>query len=324
MTVKSPVFAAARISVLENKLISRDNLNNIAHIGYDELIKILHDINYGGANGQSDDIDELISGEIDNLRKLISELSCDEQLTDLFFFKNDITNLKHLIKLKLQGKEPDYNLLDKNGLYDTKLLALMVKEWEFPDFPEIVKHELSLLDEKLAVSKNPQTVSVYLDRAYYKYVRSFNRKEIDAYFGTECDFINLLTVLRMLKYDVSADELEQLFMPEYNISYSALKKCYMEKSLSASKLLDNVPFNVSKYMRNPIDNSDVIALQKAKDDCLIAIARENKAQMDTIYPVIWFYVAKTREAEIIRLAATLKRSGISDNIIEERLRELYG
>ena len=44
----------------------------------------------------------------------------------------------------------------------------------------------------------------------------------------------------------------------------------------------------------------------------------------TIFPIVGYYLARDREAKAVRLILTVKRNGLDDAIIAERLRELYG
>jgi hypothetical protein len=40
--------------------------------------------------------------------------------------------------------------------------------------------------------------------------------------------------------------------------------------------------------------------------------------------VVGYYIARDREAKAIRMILTVKRNGLDDGVITERLRELYG
>ena len=43
-----------------------------------------------------------------------------------------------------------------------------------------------------------------------------------------------------------------------------------------------------------------------------------------MYPIYGYYFAREREAKAVRLILTVKRNGLDDAVIQERLCELYG
>ena len=324
MTEKSAIFGAARVSVIEKQLLNKENLRSLIETDADGAMKLLSGRSYGGENAGSDNLESLIAGEIKYARGIVLELSSDPVCTDAFLLRHDITNLKLLIKLRLQGIEPDISALSKYGLYEPALLALMVKEWDFPELPELFREWLKKLDGELARDKNPQTVSVTLDKMYYSYVRSPGKPFLNEYFGTECDFVNLLTLMRMKKYDISKSLFESLLMPEYRLGLKTVCECFTKKELNPKKLVSGGFHGVEKTLCAALEGDNAFAVQKLKDDVLLSLIRERKNDMQSVYPVIWFYAAKVRESEIIRLVVTMKRSGFKNDKIEERLRELYG
>jgi vacuolar-type H+-ATPase subunit C/Vma6 len=44
----------------------------------------------------------------------------------------------------------------------------------------------------------------------------------------------------------------------------------------------------------------------------------------TIFPIVGYLLARDRESKAVRLILTVKRNGLDDGVITERLRELYG
>mgnify|MGYP000845338050 FL=1 len=65
-------------------------------------------------------------------------------------------------------------------------------------------------------------------------------------------------------------------------------------------------------------------LEKARDDYLLSLVNGHRHDVMTIFPVVGYYLARDREAKAVRLIITVKRNGLDDNLISERLRELYG
>lgn len=319
----SRIFSAARIMSLEKKLLSKSDIHRLVSMDHDGAVKLLHEKGYGGANAASTDIEELIEGELSLCGRLVRELTSDEKITDAFFMRTDVRNLKLLIKLRLQGRSLDEAHLEGGGVTEPKLLALMVKAWEFGQLPEIISRAIKDIDEDFAQRRDPQTVSVMLDRAYFSYVRSLGDAFLSEYFGVECDFINVICALRMKKYE--ADGIMRLMMPEYRIPVKKIAKQLAEGDIVIRELARDTEGEESKtLLALSRDSLQIQAVEKARDDCLMAIARRDKNNMESLAPVIWYNIAKQRESDIIRLVVTLKRNGVKNADIEERLRELYG
>ncbi|MGN0785593.1 MAG: V-type ATPase subunit, partial [Candidatus Aphodomorpha sp.] len=66
------------------------------------------------------------------------------------------------------------------------------------------------------------------------------------------------------------------------------------------------------------------ALEKQRDNYLLTLIRSHKYDMFSIYPILGYLLARDREAKAVRLIVTVKRNGLDDSVIQERLCELYG
>ena len=65
-------------------------------------------------------------------------------------------------------------------------------------------------------------------------------------------------------------------------------------------------------------------VEKARDDYLMSLISAHKHDAMSLYPVVGYIIAKEREAQNVRLILTVKRNGLSENVIAERLVKLYG
>ena len=66
------------------------------------------------------------------------------------------------------------------------------------------------------------------------------------------------------------------------------------------------------------------ALERRRDDYLLSLVKGRKYDVLTIYPLLGYLFARDREAKAVRLILTVKRNGLDDAVIQERLCELYG
>ena len=101
---------------------------------------------------------------------------------------------------------------------------------------------------------------------YYSYVRSPGKPFLNEYFGTECDFVNLLTLMRMKKYDISKSLFESLLMPEYRLGLKTVCECFTKKELNPKArgkmhFLDSE--DGSRYYRKNISREIIAAYKQA-------------------------------------------------------------
>ena len=68
----------------------------------------------------------------------------------------------------------------------------------------------------------------------------------------------------------------------------------------------------------------IAALERERDDYLLSLVKDHKYDALTMYPVYGYYFAREREAKAVRLIMTVKRNGLDDAVIQERLCDLYG
>jgi vacuolar-type H+-ATPase subunit C/Vma6 len=56
----------------------------------------------------------------------------------------------------------------------------------------------------------------------------------------------------------------------------------------------------------------------------MSLIAAHKHDVTSLYPVVGYIIAKEREAQNVRLILTVKRNGLDESVIAERLVKLYG
>lgn len=323
MAQESALFGVGRVRALEKRLIGRDRMQQLIDSTYDEGARMLYDIGYGaGADGP----EAQMNAEMAAAARLMREISPDDALTDAFLLRTDVLNLKLLLKLKLlnSGEEPE---LAAGGLFAPAELSRMAADSAYGHFPEPLGSAIAAAELKAAASKDPRELSVGLDRAYFAFVTGLGRPFLNRYFGALADFDNMLAVQRLKKMNAGADRVKQTMLPGGGIPERALVSAYDAQPDMLPKLVgldspagDALKAALADYART----GSLPGLERARDDALMAIAREGKADTDTAAPIIGYYLAKEREARQIHLILTLRRNNVAEQAVAERLRELYG
>jgi V/A-type H+-transporting ATPase subunit C len=329
MPHQGPLYGVARVRVLEKGLIGKNRMQRLLEASSSEAIRLLSEMGYGGSReAGTDSVEEMIVSELSRTRGIIDEVTPDQALTDLFFLKYDIGALKLFLKLRLTKGTRSVPLV--KGVYETERLASAVDKKEYSFLPEEIQNALSRLEKSFETGADPQRISTELDKAYFLHVwkalEGTNYGDTKRYFSELADFDNVLAMLRLALMGASADEFAAVLLPAGSLSEESLKKAFGLPSDEAQRLLEieGASKPLLKGISEAVRSGRISALEKARDDRLMDIAREGKQDIDTVRPILGFLLAREQEAKCIRLIVTAKRNGLADEVITERLRELYG
>lgn len=327
MPQPSYTYANARLAALSKHLVDASTIRRMADGSLSDAIRTLQDLRYGGMGDGSDvSVEQLIDNELNEATEEIRALSPKPETTDLFLLKNDVQNLKMLLKARMLGMQDP--ALCAGGVYEWDALREMVREQSYDALPMAIAEEIRALEKQLAVRVDPQQISVALDRAYLKYalIATKNDKVLRQYFCAMCDFDNVLTYLRVRAMGGSKEMLDDLLLPEGGIRKQQLMETfdlsfeYLNRILASSVCREPLLMGLNSMQHS----GNIGDVEKARDNYLISLFTAHRYETDSIYPVIGYYLAKERESRAIRLIVTAKRNQLSDAVITERLVTLYG
>lgn len=329
MPQPSYAYACARISALEKGLLSGATVKRMAESSLDDAMRQLLDARYGSMpEATPTDCERMIDNERRLTAQVIRELSPEPALTDLFLLQTDIHNLKVLIKARMLGTTEI--AWQEGGLYSRELLTAAVNAQEYRALPDALRDTLNELERKLKIHAVPQLVSVMLDYAYLKHAvqqaETCNEPFAKQYFSALCDFDNVLTFLRMRAMGAPKEDLKEMLLPAGGIPLRTLVDSY---ELTADTLTRALSGSVAREAMNEglsamLVSGNIGMLEKARDNYLLSLVNDHRHDVLTIFPVVGYYLARDREAKAVRLILTVKRNGLEDGVIAERLRELYG
>ena len=329
MPQPSYAYACARISALEKSLFGRDAIRRMAEGSLEDALRQLADAKYGNLpDATGEDTERMIESVRKQTAETIRDLSPDTRLTDLFLLQTDAQNLKVLIKARLLSTTDLYWL--EGGLYSREQLETMVSGARYELLPAEMGEAMTRLEAKLKISQEPQLVSVYADYGYHAHclstANSIKEPFVRQYFAALCDFNNVITFLRMRAMGAQKEDLKEVLLPGAGVRGEALIAAY---ELSAETLNKAISTSVAKSalqegLNRMLATGSISMLEKARDDYLLSLVNDHRHESMTIFPIVGYYLARDREAKAVRLILTVKRNGLDDAIISERLRELYG
>ena len=327
MAQKSYAYACARVSALSRRLLDDTALKRMAEGSMGDALRILIDDRYGSLPDAGEgDGERMIERELIAMREEVRSISPEPQITDLFLLQSDVMNLKTLIKARLlEQKDVSWQA---GGLYDREVLEKAVSDQDYRFLPEDMAEELNALEKRLAVSVEPQLISIALDRAYLRHALKAAAKNrgFSHYFKAKADFDNVLTFLRVRAMGGGRGMLKDVLLVEGGIPFRAFFEGYDFSAEGFGKIVESSVCR--RELATALDRmygaGSIGEVEKARDNYLMSLIAAHKHDVMSLYPVVGYILAKEREAQNVRLILTVKRNGLNDSVIAERLVKLYG
>lgn len=326
MPQKSALYGVARIRSAERFLIPRERMRKLAEMSAEDVLGQLVEGGYGALpDAKAADPEALIASELAKTNELVRDVSTEPEQTDIFFMQADVHNLKLLLKLRLTGGESD--ALMKGGCYDPKFLAKCVEDADYSRLPDIFKETLDAFEkEAKSGTVDPALLSTALDDAYIRYALQKGNDFVKTYFRAFADFTNIATLLRVRAIKGERARFASLLIEPGDVSKSSLLSAFELSDDALSKALPVGP--AKEYMARGIETAvktgRISAVERERDNYLIRLATDRKSETDTNGPVYGYLLAKRQEANVLRLILTAKRNDLPQEVIDERMRLLYG
>ncbi len=322
---ESLVNSIARLRVIEKRLLTSEHMARIsAAQSYEDALRILREAGYGQntdaeVSAADDELEQMIARELAAAYSTVDELMPERfrGVTDAFRMRHDVINIKLLYKLRLLKQSAEDAQLDLGGIYEGEKLKKAIASGDYAFLPKQLGSELERLDVDTYYGADPRAVSVAIDNAYAEYGMAHPNAFVRKYFRALADFDNILTIIRGC-----ADG----FMPEGEITRAELEKMSARFASEPAKLCDMIADYSHPPVRRAVREAyelylktgSASAFEGARDEYLIKLASEGKADIDSPAPIVGYLLAREREAAVVRLILTAKRSGIPMNNVKER------
>jgi V/A-type H+-transporting ATPase subunit C len=332
MSENKYLYSVTRIRALETKLLDKAKIERMIEArNADEIIKILYETEYANSISEMksvEDYESVLSKELSNTYKLLSEISPVPELTNLFQLRYDIHNLKTLLKSSYLDEEND-ELLSEIGTIPIQQLKGMIKEKVFSDLDPLVRESLEEVVGEFTVNPDPQLIDVTLDKALYKlmYKAAKDSKSsfLTDYISTQIDLINIKSLIRVKSMGYGREFLKKVILENGKLDYAFFSDIFDE---SLETLIDRLAYKdygkvveegISNYMRT----KSLTRFEKLSDDFIFELAKKGKYVAFGIEPLIGYLMAKENETKIIRMIMVGKINEIPNELIRERLRDVY-
>lgn len=268
-----------------------------------------------------------------NLSEMYAELfmaTPDVEVVELFSLRYTYHNLKVLLKQRFSGENLEH-LLIPIGKYSLASLKKLVETGEGDDEDPIlisgVQESIRAFDEEHRL----EAATVFMDTYYFKHLRAISDRShnssITRITDDMVDLYNLSTIVRSLKqkkprgflYTVLSSSgtipKQDLIEEARNGSASVVRKFYMGKAYSS---------RLSDLISDSSNEIDALQLDKLMDVLTYEQVAEGLYRPFGPLPLLGYLFAKEKEVTNIRLILVGKDNQISEGILRERMRPVYG
>jgi len=325
-------YAVGKIRAREVRLLNLHKLLSIIEAeNVEQALKGLSDTDYGEGLAlvkTEENFDSHLSRQIESIYELISELTHDPELTDLFILRNDFHNIKVAFKKKCGATvEEEYYLAP--SIVNREELAEAMETGNFARLPPLLAGALQKIERIFSAEKNIQLIDTTLDEKYLSHCLQVSRRAkcefLEKLFSIQIDLTNIRTFLRLKEMGKGRDYLEECL-----ISGGVLEREHFLKSFEGSMegFVDSLRFkDYYEIVKRGVDHwkrrGSFSLLEKLFDDYSLNFVKKAKYITFGIEPLIGYLVAKEMEVKNLRTIVVGKFNGLSTEIIKQRLRDTY-
>ncbi len=325
-------YAVGKIRAREVRLLDLPKLLSIIEAeNVEQALGGLSDTDYreglAAVKGE-EDFDLHLSRQMESVYGLISELTQDPKITDLFILRNDFHNIRVAFKKKYVATREDEYYLSPSKVNREELVEA-VGTGNFSRLPPLLAGALEKIERIYSSEKKIPLVDTILDEVYFSHSLQVARQAkcefLEKIFLIQIDLTNIRTFLRLKEMAKGRDALSNRL-----ISGGVLEREDFLKSFAGSveSFVDSLRFkDYYEILRSGMEHwkksGSFSFLEKLFDDYLLNFAKKAKYISFGIEPLIGYLVAKEMEVKNLRTAIVGKFNKLSAESIKGRLREVY-
>lgn len=312
----------------EGRMLSDEKLSRLLDASdFSDAAKLLSDSGYPDMSAMdSKQLDETLS---QYRASVFAELSGNDKaraITDLFRMKYDYHNVKALVKAMGANVGSDA-ILSHSGRIQPQVLADAFISGERTSLPPMMRLAISEGVGILSRTSNPQLADIAVDKLYFQEMSELAEEIgdnlITSYVRILIDSTNLRTAVRTLRMGRNADFLKSALIPGGNVDiarYASLSPTGEE----LSELFVSSPLEKAAQLGPAaIAGGRLTPFERECDNGIQYLLSSSKLDGFGATAVVSYLAALENEITAIRMILTGKLSGITPEVIRERLRNSY-
>lgn len=323
-------YAVGRIRSLENRYLTRQDIERlIATEESEEAYRFL--VEKGYAEGEPkvktwSDLESCLRIQRQEVLALISTLSKDTSISDLFRERYDFHNLKVLLKARYSGQNLEHLLIDV-GTVPVEILTEAVADDDYRSSPQFISNTVQVVNTGWEKTNNPQLVDILTDGEMYKrlssVIRPFGNNFLNRWLDLEIDLANIKTLVRVKWLDLDTALLTQSLIEGGSIKETELFPLRETPWETVASF-----FSKTRYAKTVATGTDALLksdsflpLEKMADVTLISYLERAKVQSLGIEPLVAYLLLKEYEFKAVRTVLVGKANHLPAELMRNKLPE---
>ena len=332
MDVMKFTQAVSRIWVLETKLIDKAKIERMIEApSANEVLRILNETEYSNVSSnikRAEDYEEILSAELKRVYDLVYEISPIKDVVKIMSLKYDYHNIKVLLKGKVLNKDLSSMLINLGSL-DLQEIKRKIDGDNFKSLSGNLGKGIAEALKAFEETKDPQKIDIILDKYMYKDLvelqKSLNYKFIDNLVKAMIDSTNIRTLLRIKKQNKNRDFAKEVIVEGGEIDSSRLIALLSETPENIMNKLQSTIYSnlVKEGLEGYIESDSASLLEKLSDNYIMDLMKGSKLVTFGPEKILSYIYAKETEIKVIRIIMVGKLNNIAEEVIRERLRDIY-
>lgn len=315
-------YAVARIRANERKLLKKADIEAlIAAKNSKTASEYLQSVGWADSSKEFD-LNEAIDRQNKELWTLLKESVPDAEELKVFTTESDFYNLKTAIKCMLTGEDAKKYFCYPTSL-DLDFLEEKVKLHEFDKLPKDLAEAAKEAYETACTTESGQLADIIIDKAA---LRALLKNAENSGCDMVKEIADFLCAAADMKIAVRCHRTgrDKVFTQNALCPCDALdiKQLASFAEKSESELISYL--EKTKYGKGAqLIEKNTVAFEKWVDDTVTEITKKAKYEFFGFEPVCAYLFSKRNEIKTVRIIISAKESGLSQEEIRTRVRELY-
>ncbi len=319
MTEKHYAYAVAYMKTFENKMLTSNDIETLLNTeDVSRAVKILADKGYGHNLKGNESVSEILKSELEKVWCEAKKACPDNAPLEILLYKNDFHNLKTVLKATVSEVSFDGMIL-RPCITEPYEIAEAVKTEVFEELPEFLKEPAMTAYKLIGEARDGQSMEVYLDRACLEAMKKRAEEERNEALSGWVD-INVLIANMKTAARVVGRNIDFIKSAMIETAYSEM---LIEASLKSEKDVAEAIRSLGYSKGAELLEKSFSDFEKWCDNLKLDYVKKEKSKCFGFEPVLAFLTGKEFELQTVRIILSGKENSVPNEIIRERLRDMY-
>ena len=316
------VFAVARIRAKERLLLSDADIRQMAAMPDLKMILGFLEEHGWGEDGETD-MESMLAAEEEKTRQLMNQLGVEGSSMEVLFYPQIYHNLKAAIK-EICTEEENRDAFYPHERFGREQMLKILRDGPYAALPGHMQKVAREAKELMLTTRDGQRCDFMVDRACLDAQESVAETTKDAlladYLESQVAVSDIRIAVRAQKTGRPLNVIQEALAPCHSLDVKALARAAVEGEENIHAFLEGHGYAEGSAALK----ESFASFERWCDDRLTKAILPQKRGMDTSGPIVAYYLAKQNEIKMVRILLTAKANGFPDEVITERIRQMYG